>query len=168
MRSGTPLVTSLLESGRPGGFHAPAPSAHGLSQPFDGLLLRAASLSCFVQAPLMGFKEQEQTHRGTWCVLGRQLRRANPPRSRHAWTTRATEVTRRACHSSAAAFGASTVSAFLRPYRHVTHQHPCGQRRWEAGPSVDQAKAYSIITMHRVSSLAGNTPRYPNRQCKNV
>jgi hypothetical protein len=53
------------------GFHAPAPSVHGFSQPSDGLLLRAASLSYFVQAPLMGFKEQEQIHRGTWCVLGR-------------------------------------------------------------------------------------------------
>ena len=97
-----------------------------------------------------------------------QLRRAIPPRSRHAWTTRATEVTRRACHSSAAASGASTVSASLRPYRHVTHQHLCGQRRWEAGPSADQTKAYSIITMHRVSSLAGNTPRRPNRRCRKV
>lgn len=39
-------------------FHRPAPSALVLSQHFSGLLLRTASLSYFVQAPPLGFKEQ--------------------------------------------------------------------------------------------------------------
>lgn len=45
----------------------------------------------------MGFKEREQTHRGTWCVSWRgDSEEPNRPWARHAWTTRETEVSARA------------------------------------------------------------------------
>ena len=128
------------------GFHAPAPSAHGLSQPSDGLLLRAASLSCFVQAPLMGFKEREQTHRGTWCVLG-----SNTPKSDSTSVASRMDDTNNRSHSlrhvtrSAPTSSASTVLSSSRSCRHVTHRHPRERRCWEAGPSTDQTKSNSIM-----------------------
>jgi hypothetical protein len=55
------------------GLPHPAPSALGLSQPHDGLLLRTASLSSFIQAPPLGFKEHEQ--RGLPCGPEQFIRR---------------------------------------------------------------------------------------------
>jgi hypothetical protein len=62
MRSSTPLATSPMEFGDPG-FPPPAPSVLALSQHFDGLLLQSVCLSCFIQAPPMGFKEHGRIHR---------------------------------------------------------------------------------------------------------
>lgn len=50
------------------GLPHPAPSALGLSQPCDGFLLHTASLSSFIQAPPLGFKEQKR------CTLTRMPR----------------------------------------------------------------------------------------------
>jgi len=51
-----------LESGRPR-ISTLAPATLVLSQHFGGLLLRLVCLSCFIQAPPMGFKEQGRSHR---------------------------------------------------------------------------------------------------------
>jgi len=59
------------------GLPHPAPSALGLSQPHDGLLLRTASLSSFIQAPPLGFKEHEQ--RGLPCGPEQSIRRRTSP-----------------------------------------------------------------------------------------
>jgi len=63
MRFGPPLATSPVEFGIPG-FPPPAPSALVFSQHYSGFLLQLVCLSCFIQAPPMGFKEQGRTHRG--------------------------------------------------------------------------------------------------------
>jgi hypothetical protein len=135
------------------GFHAPAPSARGCSQPFDGLLLRAASLSCFVQAPLMGFKEQEQTHRGTWCVLGSETPKSHStsvaPRVDNS-SDQGHSLKHVACFAPTS--GTPTALSSLRSCRPVTHQHPRKRRRWEADLSTNQTESNSIFTMHRVSS----------------
>lgn len=55
------------------GLPHPAPSALELSQPHDGLLLRTASLSSFIQAPPLGFKEHGQ--RGLPCGPEQFIRR---------------------------------------------------------------------------------------------
>ena len=135
------------------GFHAPAPSAHGLSQPSDGLLLRAASLTSFIQAPLMGFKEQEQTHRGTWCVLGREAPKSHST-SVAPRVDNSSDQGHSLKHAACIAPTSSTSNELssLRFCRHVTHRHPRKRRRWEAGPSTNQTESYSIVMMHRVSS----------------
>jgi hypothetical protein len=56
---GSPVSPSLPHS---------ASSAPGLSQPCDGLLLHTVSLSCFIQAPPIGFKEHERRC-AVLCVL---------------------------------------------------------------------------------------------------
>jgi len=62
MRSSTPLATLPMEFGYLE-FPPPAPSVLALSQHFDGLLLQSVCLSCFIQAPPMGFKEHGRIHR---------------------------------------------------------------------------------------------------------
>jgi len=59
MRFFAPLTTSSRGGwgSHVPGIPTPAPSAFGLSQPLNGLLLRTTCLSCFIQAPSMGFKE---------------------------------------------------------------------------------------------------------------
>lgn len=145
------------------GFHTSAPSVLGFSQPFDGLLLRAASLFCFTQAPRMGFKEREQSHRGSWCVLGRALWRAAPA----LVATREDDSRGRSHSVEHVALCALTMRVSIGSVpascRCVTHHRPRERSRWEEGPSTDHVGSGSIVryTMGRCAARA--TPRRPNR-----
>jgi len=167
VRSGTPLVTSLSESGSPGDSTPQHLPPMGFLNPTT--VCSSEQRACLVsyRHHLWGSKSGNRATGEPGAAWAGGLRGARPtlvaPRmdnssnrghSPSMWLVRDGEHTNQVC--------------LLRSCRHVTHQHPREQRRWEAGPSTDQTKTYSIIMMRCVSSLSGNTPRYPNRRYRSI
>jgi len=72
-RDHTPLWRHHQQSPVYPGFPPPASSAPGFSQPFDGFLLCMASLSCFIQAPPLGFKASKNRVIPRWSLVSRIL-----------------------------------------------------------------------------------------------
>lgn len=63
VRFRAPLAAFPIEVRCSWAFHDPASSAHGFSQPFDGLLLQPASSSYFIRAPPLGFQSSKSNER---------------------------------------------------------------------------------------------------------
>ena len=87
------------------GLPPPAPSAPGLSQASDGLLLQTAHLSCFIQTPPMGFKEHERFVAFLAVLTGPSWGQSRPGSQGSDMLT-----TRRRLHGSAALLPTTTSS----------------------------------------------------------